>query len=311
MSRHRVDGALRAAVRRRARLVPLALVLTLAALVVPDPSVRVGQAMLVKVDTAEGVDHSPDVVWVLALGSDARPGQAPLRQRADAIQLIGVNLRTGASSAIGVPRDSWVTIPGHGSDRVNAALSLGGPALMAATVSDLVGVRPDYVLTTTFVGLERMVDSLGGVTVSSRLAFTDDKMPGAIRKGRNELGGAEALFFSRARHYLPRGDFDRSANQQSLLHGILHRVSAQRDAPGFLERAVLSAARNLYTDLPPTALYRLAQAAAALDPQKFSGCVLDGSIGDVGGSSVVFPDTAQARRLGDEARDDAQLDGGC
>lgn len=297
--------------RRRRRLVPLTLVLAVVALVVPDPSIRVTPAMLVKVDTAAGVDHSKDVVWILALGSDARPGQPPLRSRADAIQLVGINLRSGTGTVIGLPRDSWVPIPGYGSDRVNAALSLGGPELMASTVGNLVGVRPDYVFTTTFTGFRAMVQSIGGVTVSSRLAFTDDKMVGDIRKGRNVLNGFEALFFTRARHYLPRGDFDRSANQQEMLHAILRKVSAQQDQPGFMERAVLSASRNLYTNLPPIELYRLAQASARIDPARFRSCVLNGSLGSVGGASVVFPDTGQARRLGNDARDDAQLDGGC
>ena len=312
MTRRSARPPLLERVRRWGRLAPLAAVLTIAALVVPDSSVRVTPATLVKVDTATGVDHGQDVVWILALGSDARPGQAALRSRADAVQLVGINLRTGAGTVIGVPRDSWVPIPGHGSERVNAALSLGGPELMAAAVGNLVGVRPDYVLTATFTGFRALVQGIGGVTVNSRLAFTDDNMQGRIRKGRNHLNGFEALFFSRARHFLPRGDFDRSANQQELLHAILRRVSAQQDEPGFMERAVLSASRNLYTNLPPHELYRLAQSAAQVDPRRFRSCVLDGTIGTTsGGASVVFPDVSQARRLGRDARDDARLDGGC
>ena len=75
-----------------------ALVLAVAALVVPDASIRTGGVMLVKVDSAQGIDGPDDVIWILALGSDARQGQPPLQgSRADAIQMIGVNLRTGAA----------------------------------------------------------------------------------------------------------------------------------------------------------------------------------------------------------------------
>ena len=49
------------------------------------------------------------------------------RTRGDALQLIGINTRTGAAAAIGIPRDSWVAIPGYGSNRINAALYFGGP----------------------------------------------------------------------------------------------------------------------------------------------------------------------------------------
>ncbi len=295
------------------RVLALAVVLVLTVLLVPDASVRTPDAALVRLERVRGVDtpRPGHIVWVLMLGSDARPGENPLRTRADAIQLVGVNLRTGAGTVIGIPRDSWVPIPGAGSNRINAALYYGGPEAMGQAVADLVGIRPDYVFTSPFLGLIRMVDMIGGITVRSRLAFTDDNMEGSVRQGRNRLDGDQALFFSRARHYLPRGDFDRSANQQETLRGILREVRAHSGDPGFMERALLSVLRNLFTGLPPKDVYRLAQAATAVDPAKLKGCVLNGSFGTVGGASIIFPDTAQARRLGDDARMDATLDGGC
>lgn len=296
---------------RRRRLVTLALALALAALVMPESSIRTGPMTLVKVESAQGIDGPDDVVWILALGSDARQAQAPLTSRADAIQLIGVNLRTGAGSVLGIPRDSYVPVPGHGSNRVNAALSFGGPELMARTVGDFVGVQPDYVFTTTFVGFKAMIQSLGGVTVYSRHAFTDDVMIGEIEQGKNRLSGFDALFFGRARHFLPRGDFDRSANQQELLRGIVREIRAKRDEPGFMERGALSVMRHLYTDLSPVELYRLGHAAAGIDPSRLQGCVLNGSFGTVDGASIIFPDAAQARRLVAEAREDGTFDGGC
>ena len=297
----------------RRRWPALLVLLGVLGLLVPGPSATPA-ALLVRVGTAETV-ASPDsprrVVWVLALGSDARAGEDPLRSRADAVQLVGVDLRTGRAAVIGIPRDSWVPVPGFGHDRVNAGLTHGGPELMARTVAGLVGIRPDYVLLTTFGGLKGMVRTLGGVTVDSRLAFTDDQMPGQVHRGRNRLGDADALFFARARHHLPDGDFDRSANQQELLRGMLRSLRARADEPGFMERAVLTAVTRLRTDLSPVELYRLAQAATQVDPERVQGCVVRGSYGYAGSASVVFPDVAQARRLGAEARGDARFDGGC
>jgi LCP family protein required for cell wall assembly len=301
----------RRVVTRVRRGLVLGIVLALTVLVVPDSSVRVPTMALIRTDTVLGVDHDRDVVWILALGSDARLGQAPLRSRADAIQMVGVNLRTGTGTVIGIPRDSWVNVPGHGSNRVNSALYFGGPELMGRTVGDLVGVQPDYVFVTSFLGFRAMVRAIGGITVNSRLAFTDDNMMGSIKAGRNRLTGFQALFFSRARHFLPRGDFDRSANQQETLRGILREVRAHEDDPGFMERGVGAALQNMYTNLSPIELYRLAQSLTVVDPARFRGCVLNGSIGTVNGASIVFPDRAQATRLGNDARNDAQLDGGC
>ncbi|HXR45458.1 MAG TPA: hypothetical protein VN759_11650, partial [Pseudolysinimonas sp.] len=113
------------------RLVTLAAVLAVAALVVPDSAVKPTQMELVKINRATGVDypsaHDKDIVWILAVGTDARPGKDMTRVRGDALQLVGMNLRTGAATAIGVPRDSWVPIPGYGSNKINAALYFGGP----------------------------------------------------------------------------------------------------------------------------------------------------------------------------------------
>lgn len=287
-----------------------ALVLLLA---LPDAAPSPVTASLVKLSTAKGVDggHPDYVVWILALGSDARPGQPVLRSRADAIQLVGVNLRTGHGTVIGIPRDSFVPIPGFGSNRINAALTYGGPRLMGEAVANLVGVRPDYVFTTSFTGFRAMVQNIGGITVDSRLGFSDPNMIGRIEQGENRLNGFEALFFSRARYNLPRGDFDRSANQQEALRGILRQVRDREDRPGFMERALFSVLRNIETEVSPRELYRLAQALTEVKPRRLRGCVLNGSFGNVGGASIIFPDVAQARRLGDQARRDGRLDGPC
>jgi hypothetical protein len=65
------------------------------------------------------------------------------------------------------------------------------------------------------------------------------------------------------------------------------------------------------TTVSPAQLYRLAQAVISIQPAKLRGCVIQGPTGYVGAASVVFPDVAQARRLGNDARRDGTLDHGC
>jgi LCP family protein required for cell wall assembly len=292
-------------------LVVLGLVLAVAALVVPPSTVRHSDATLVKVRTAQAVDHPRNVVWILGLGSDARPGQRVTGTRADAIQLIGLNLDTGAGTMIGIPRDSYVAIPGHGRNKINAAMVFGGPQLMAQSVGRLVGVRPDYVFTTGFLGFRAMVRAMGGVTVDSRFSFSDPIRPRGYKKGLNRLNPFQALIFARIRKPLPGGDFDRSRNQQDLLRGILGKARAHQSEPGFMERGVLATVRNTNTNLRPSELFRLAQAVTTVRPTRLKGCVLGGSTGSAGGASVVFVNSAQARRLGNDARRDGTLDHGC
>ncbi|GAA4807131.1 LCP family protein [Nocardioides caeni] len=295
--------------KRIVRTALLGLLLGLLVLVVPDSTPARVEFTLVKIDRASGVDVDPDVVWILAVGTDARPGDDPLRTRADALQMVGIDTRTGAATAIGIPRDSYVPIPGHGSDRVNAAMYYGGPQLLGETVGNLLGVHPDYVMVAGFGGLARLISGIGGITVDNPRAFADsDLHPQGWRAGRIRINGMKAVEFARVRKALPRGDFDRSANQQLVLRGIQQKVAAKAATPGFLESGVLSLLRNLKTkDVAPTELFRLAQAVADVDPRKITSCVLQGSGATVGGASVVLPNTGDARRYGNDARHDATI----
>ncbi|MFS3129938.1 LCP family protein [Nocardioides sp. Bht2] len=290
------------------RRLAIGAVLGVTALSVPDGAVAPTTSALVAVDRAEGIDLSPDVIWILALGSDARLGQNVTRSRADAIQLVGINTRTGAATAIGVARDSWVPIPGHGSNRVNAALFYGGPQLMAKTIEGLIGIEPDYVMVSSFWGLRHMVDAIGGVTVDSRFAFSDPYLaPQGYRVGKNKVEGYGALHFARIRKSLPRGDFDRSANQQEVIAAIQRKVAANADRPGFLDVGTLAVLKNMDAQVSPKVLFQLARAVAAVDARRITGCVLTGSFANIGGASVVLPDRALAKRWGDDARKDAVI----
>jgi LCP family protein required for cell wall assembly len=297
--------------RRLRRRATLAVVLTLLAVLVPDAGRRVPDAVLVKVDGASGLDTEPGVVWVLALGSDARPGERLLRSRSDAIQLVGFNARTGDATVIGIPRDSYVDIPGYGSAKINDALSYGGPQVSADAVAQLVGVAPDYVFVTGFEGFKRMVEQLGGgaLPVRSPRAFTT--LQGSIRAGVNRLGGGQSLALVRERYDLPNGDFDRSLNQARFLVDGLRAARTAAQDHGQLERLLAAFLEHTDIDVGPVELYRLAQAVLAVDPAKVSVCVVRGSIGYAGAASVVFPDVEYARSLVSRAGADARLEGGC
>ena len=294
--------------RRILRFATVGLVLALAAFVVPDSAVKGTEVALVKVRSASGVDLSPDVVWILAVGSDARPGEDMTRARGDALQLVGMNTETGAATAIGIPRDSWVPIPGHGSNKINSALYLGGPQALGDAVGDLVGIQPDYVFVSRFKFFQALVGDIGGIEVRNPRAFSDPNLkPAGFRAGKVRMGGYDAMVFARIRYNLPRGDFDRSANQQRVLRGIAARVRDRAATPGFIERGVASVMQHLHTDLPPAELFRIAQAMAQVDPRKITSCVVQGGIGNIGGASVVLPYVEQARRYGDAARRDAEI----
>ena len=302
-------GAWQVAASKLRRLAVFAALLSAFAVVVPDATRPPAQAALIKLEQAHGLDARDGVIWFLALGSDARPGQPVLGSRSDAIQLVGINTTTHHAVTIGIPRDSYVNIPGSGTDKINAAMVFGGPELTARAVEGLTGIRPDYVFVTSFRGVRRMVNGVKGVEV--KVTYPMDDLKQRFRPGQRKLTGLEALAFARIRHGLPRGDFDRSLDQGQLLKGGLRTIAGKQGRIGFLERALGYFARYTDTNIGPAELYQLAYAVLEINPALVQVCVISGSTGTAGAASVVFPDVSAAQRLADDVRHDATVDRGC
>jgi len=295
--------------RNLIRSAVLGVVLAVTAVVVPNSTVASTDAVLVEFKHTQGIDLNPDLVWILAVGSDARPGENMLRVRGDALQLVGMNTKTGAATSIGIPRDSYVSIPGHGSDRINAALYYGGPQLLGEAVGNLIGIEPDYVFVTRFPFFENMVDDIGGIDVRNPRSFYDPYLkPQGFDAGKHHLNGYNAMAFARIRKSLAGGDFDRSANQQIVLKGIQGTIARRAHERGFIESGVLSVLKHLHTSVSPAELFRIAQAVAQVDPKQITGCVVHGGFANVGGASVVTPYVDQARSYGKQARNDATIE---
>ncbi len=295
-------------VRHGLRLLPLVVVL---ALVMPGSGVRPTTIGLTKVQSAEAYDFADGVVWILVLGSDARPGTSFRKADTDFFQLLGINFRTGSAAAIGIPRDSWVELPG-GLERINNAYEIGGAEEAARATEDLVGIAADYVMITGETGFLSMVDTLGPVTVDSPFAFDAEDSDLQVTKGRNVLQPEDALDFAVTRT-LARGDFDRSLNHQALLLGLLGTLHERQDEAGFIERLGLAAVDGIDTgNLSPLDLYNLLNALTSVDPAKASGCIVFGEEQtSSGGGLIVIPDEDLARRYGDDVRDDARFDQEC
>jgi LCP family protein required for cell wall assembly len=293
------------------RVTTLAAVLTGAALVVPAASVHPTSISMTTIGTAKAVDAGDGVLWVLALGSEAAAGDDVTTGLTDAIQLIGVNLDTGRAVAIGLPRDLYVEI-GDGRARLNTALRDEGTDGVAREVDDLLGIEPDVVVVTGFDGFLSMMGAVGDVRVDSPQAFTTEDGGVRVRRGTNTFDADEALYFARTRDTLPGGsDFERAANHQRLLLGVLERLRTAEDEAGFMEEVALSALGGLQTDMSPAQVYRLVQALTTVDPGRTDACIIVGTFGVESGASVVYPDTEQARAVGRDAQDDARLQGGC
>ncbi|HEX2032398.1 MAG TPA: LCP family protein, partial [Actinomycetota bacterium] len=227
-------------------------------------------------------------LFILALGSDARPGQSVARSRADSIHVIGIDLRRRKASIVGIPRDAYVSIPGVGAGKINSALFHGGPSLAVRTVERLTGIRMDGYLLTGFHGFRRMVTLIGGVEVRIPYPMSDAASGARFPAGPRRLKGRPALAFSRNRHDAPGGDFGRSLNQGAVILAALRelRHDVARN-PLVLFRWVAVASRHLETDLGVREMLQLLMAAVAIEPRRVRNRVVSGGAGFVGSQSVV------------------------
>jgi polyisoprenyl-teichoic acid--peptidoglycan teichoic acid transferase len=235
-------------------------------------------------------------MFVLAIGSDARPGVCEPVERclADSIHLIGINSQESRASVLGIPRDSYVPIPGVGTDKVNTALFHGGPELVVETIEQLVGVEIDAYLLTSFEGFRRMVKTIGGIRVEVPYAIAASGQLPAFAPGPQELDGAEALAFARNRKGVPNGDFSRSENQGLLLIAALRQIRQDvRKDLRQLFRWIVAGMQNIQTDLSLTDAFELTAAALSINPDQVVNRVTPGGLGFAGEASIVI--------LGDEA----------
>ncbi|MEO7836552.1 MAG: LCP family protein [Acidimicrobiales bacterium] len=257
-----------------------------------------------KVDEGHFLPVPGQPVFLLALGVDGRPGLDG--DRADAIHLIGVNPASGAGTILNFPRDSFVEIPGRGRSRINDAFFYGGAQLQADTVERLTGIRPSFVLTTGFPGLEGLVNDLGGLDVDVPIAMKDKNSGANFAKGPLRMDGRQALAFSRNR-YIPDGDLRRTEHQGLLILSALTKVRAENPGPAATLRYLAVLARHVrFTNVGLVELYRLGRLGLQVDPAKMRNVTLPSSLGLAGAKSVVFVAPAAAGLFAD-LRDDAVL----
>ena len=169
----------------------------------------------------------------LLVGSDSREGLTKAQRKAlgvggdaagrrtDSIILVHTPGGSGKPVLISVPRDSYLPIPGHGRNKVNAAFAIGGPKLLAKTLEQATGLPIDGYVEIGFGGFAGVVDSLGGVEVCVKRDIKDAKAHINLKKGCQTLDGKNALGYARARYSDPRGDLGRAERQRQLLGAIM------------------------------------------------------------------------------------------
>jgi LCP family protein required for cell wall assembly len=250
-------------------------------------------------------------ITFLLVGSDTRghtaDGENP-DGRSDAIMIARFSADRGHAQLISIPRDSWVEIPGHGINKINASYAFGGPSLLIQTVENLTQVRIDHYVTIDFDGIIQVTDDLGGVDVVVAEETTNG--PYTFPAGVNHLDGAQARWYLGQRYGLPGGDFDRMRRQQQYLKAMfskLFNADTFTDV-GRLDDAMIAVTRSVGIDdgLGNVELAQLAYSMRNMTPDDvdfFTAPVL--GTGREGPASVVYLDTVTGERMWSYLRSDS------
>lgn len=254
-------------------------------------------------------------VNILLLGVDQRDDERAigLPTRSDVIMVASIDPNQKTGALISFPRDLWVSIPGFGEERINAAFRTGelrkveggGPALAAQTVERNFGLRAPYYVLVDFNGFEQIVDTMGGVIIDVPRPLKDDEYPtydyGTERvfflPGPQLMNGANALRYARTRH--SDSDFARMSRQQQTLRAMRDRVlrlNLLPQLPALLDQGL----KTIQTNLSPTELLSLAKLAGQMEPDALGSIVVDRelvtSFTGIGGASLLMPNRAAIQR---------------
>jgi LCP family protein required for cell wall assembly len=241
---------------------------------------------------------------ILLLGSDSRSGAngklaggaTDGTARSDTAMVIHVNQAHDKADIVSIPRDTLVDRPDCPSVKdgstvaaatgvmFNTAYEVGGPVCAVKTVESMTGLRMDHYVELDFSGFAKLIDALGGVTVTTTIPIDDTESGLHLAAGTHHLGGDEALAFVRTRHGVGDGsDLGRIELQQQMMKSILAKVEGMGllTDPVKLVDIADTATSALTTDSQlgsVTALVSLAQGMKKIHPDDITGVTMPNEV---------------------------------
>jgi LCP family protein required for cell wall assembly len=216
-----------------------------------DPGASAGGAqniLLVGMDSRTDVNGNqlpPDELSVLNAGPDS--GEV----NTDTLIIVHIPAGGGKATGVSIPRDSWVSIPGYGTNKINSAFGdaknaalpglhakgetgaqaevdsdTAGTQELIKTVEQLTGITITHFATVNLFGFYEISNAIGGVPVCLKQAVNDPYSGAHFPAGAFTVQGATALEFVRQRHNIPGGstDLEREQRQQAFLSSMAHKI---------------------------------------------------------------------------------------
>lgn len=170
-------------------------------------------------------------VNILLLGGDSRGLKSNEKARSDTMIVASVDPVTKKAHLLSILRDTYIEIPGHRRDRINAAITMGGPELAMEAVSRLTGLQIQYYVYTDFQGFIALIDKMGGIEfeVEKRMKYTDSaddpQFNIDLQPGLQHMDGKTALQYVRFRHDR-LSDYARAERQRKFLSAVATKLKS-------------------------------------------------------------------------------------
>ena len=243
---------------------------------------------------------------ILLLGTDhagANVGRAS-DQHSDSMTLLRTEPGRHRLIYLSIPRDLEASIPGYGSQKINAAMQLGGAKLAVQTVDALFGkaLKVNHVVIVDFSQFEKLIDAVGGITVDVPEKILSNKFdcpyPASkcaawkgwrFHKGPTHMNGHQALIFSRVRENQYDSswtDFNRQHDQQLVEQATLAKLAS----PSLFFSLPFSGSSlldSISTDLSTWQLTQLAWVKFRSSSSNTLHCRLGGTAEQIGGSDYI------------------------
>lgn len=179
-------------------------------------------------------DPGQDVTNIALFGLDRRSKDEA--SRSDAIIVASIDKKHKKIKLSSVMRDTYVDVPGYGMTKITHAYAYGGPQLAIKTLNENFNLDIKDYVTVDFFSLEKIIDSLGGVTIDIRPEevkyinsymsevsnIEKEKITTVTNSGKVNLNGMQAVAYSRIRYI--GNDFERTERQRKVLTEMLNKI---------------------------------------------------------------------------------------
>ncbi len=170
-------------------------------------------------------------------------------ERSDVNMIVTVNPVTKKVLLTSIPRDSYVKL--HTAQAMDKLTHTGvyGVDETLNTVEDWLGVDLNYYVKMNFTAVRDIINAMGGIRVYSPVEFDSSLRPYHYKKGWNDLGGRQALFFARERHAFEGQDAIRVENQQRVMKAIIKKMTSSTTLLTSYDDVMAAAGKNLSTNM--------------------------------------------------------------